>query len=199
MSAGAHLPPAQQGTGSRKAARFRLSRGRRRRYADNVNHATYWTPADKARAFPTRIIPGMVAQAAADVADETLHLWLQADGVAAAPRGLPQLYALHQAARAGRYRAPIMPNSDTVHPVSITLTMGGDCDQWAVVLLAALAALGYEAQLCTMGDRRDPYQHVAVRVRHAGHWIWLDPKGDQAGREFGTVDPHYTEARAWLA
>lgn len=164
-----------------------------------MTHATYWTPQDKASAFPARIIPAMLHQAAADMADETLHLWLQSDGVAGAPRGLPQLYALHQAARAGRYRAPVIPNSDAVQPASITLTMGGDCDQWAVVLLAALAALGYEAQIVTMGDHRDPYQHVAIRARVARGWVWLDPKGDQHGREFGTVDPNYTEFRAWLA
>jgi hypothetical protein len=157
----------------------------------------YQTPDDKRRIFPTLVIPTIYNLAALGVNDPTLHDWLQGAGVDRLTPGLGQLLALHELARAGLYRSPWAINCDPPQAVAVTITQGGDCDQWATVLLAATKLFGYRARLVTFGDRNDRFQHVAVAVAQGGKWYNLDPKGDPAGLDFNRIDGNYLVFESW--
>lgn len=157
----------------------------------------YVDAADKRRRFQAEVIPGIYNEAARSARDPSLAYWLQTSGVADAPAGLAQLVALHDLARAGTYRTPAGFNCDPLQAVAVTIDEGGDCDQWAAVLLAAFAILGYEGRLMTFGDAGDRFQHVAVAAKFGRDWYILDPKGDAAGLEFNEVDETYKIVEAW--
>lgn len=154
----------------------------------------YASAADKRERFPRETIPA-IFRAAAAVPTFTLADWL--GQVAMMGPGVEQLRAVHDLARAGRYRTPAALTCDPQQPARDTILHGGDCDQWAAVLLAGLKYLGYTARLVTFGDRTDPYQHVAVDVEHNGRVFILDPKGSQAGAPFNVAPPHPIAAR-WI-
>lgn len=160
--------------------------------------ATYQTLADKTALFPALIVPATLAAARAGAQSPALAAWLECNRVTLAPWGMAQAMAIHEAARAGLYRPTVPTNCDVVQAVETTLRRGGDCDQWAAVVLAALAMLGYpDCQLATFGDDRDPYQHVAVLANVGNQYAVLDPKGDQQGREFASPDPGWRMTRTW--
>jgi len=157
----------------------------------------YTDSHDKRRRFPSVIIPGIYDEAARSARDPFLAEWLQGAGVADAPPGPAQLFALHELARAGSYAEPAQFNCDPLQAVSTTIAEGGDCDQWAMVLLAALAILGYEARLMTFGDEADRFQHVCIAAKWDRRWHILDPKGDPKGLDFNDHDGSYLIVEAW--
>lgn len=159
----------------------------------------YQTPEDKATLFPAVVIPGIYADALAAVHDPILHAWLNSVGLDSTSRGLPQLLLLHALARAGTYKPAWPVNCDPRQPVSETILNGGDCDQWASVVLAALLLLGYPGRVITFGDDADKFRHVATAARFNGRWYFLDPKGDAAGLDFGLIDETYPHFEAWNA
>lgn len=161
--------------------------------------ACYRTPAEKAALFPAVVIPGIFAEARRAEFDPVLHYWLESVGMASTPRGLPQLLLLHALARAGIYKPAWPHNCDPMQPAGETILNGGDCDQWAAVLIAALAVLGYPARVITFGDQADRFRHVATAARWNGTWFFLDPKGDAVGLDFGLIDDTFTTWEAWSA
>lgn len=162
-----------------------------------VQFPCYSTPQDKAALFPAVVIPGIFAAARAGANDPVLRAWLENVGLDTTPRGLPQLLLLHALARAGTYRPAVPHNCDPQQPVAETILHGGDCDQWAAVVLAALLVLGYPGRVITFGDDADRFRHVATAARFDGTWFFLDPKGDAAGLDFGLIDGSYPHYEAW--
>jgi hypothetical protein len=148
-----------------------------------IENVCYQDHDHKRETFARVTVPSIFAAARAGVAEPALHEWLNFHGVLGAPRGLSQLRALHETARGSRY-VPGPRGCDSILDVSTVIDQGGDCDNWAAVLLAAAAAMGYPARLHAFGTARDPHEHVAVAVFWAGAWRYLDAKGDQEGEEF---------------
>lgn len=159
----------------------------------------YFTDRDKAAKFPATVIPALLAQARAESDDPTLDAWLRAGGVLAEPWGITQLLTLHELARAGRYRSSNPLHCDPYQHVADTITAGGDCDQWAAVVMAALHALGYEFGLYTFGAAQDEFQHVAPAAQIGLRWYLLDAKGDATGMDFDQADPTYPTRKLWRA
>jgi len=159
----------------------------------------YVSLGDKRRRFPVETVKMILsgARRAAREDRQRLAQWLDGSGALDLPdRSLEQLAAMHQAARAGRYVPAAPLHCDLARGVGETLDNGGDCDQWAVVLLAALKLLEYPAYLVAGGDASDPYRHVWVRARAGGRWWDLDPKGSQAGMDFGH-SADFERAQSW--
>lgn len=148
-----------------------------------VCYATY--PA-KRRLFERETVPAILRAARQSARDERAFLaeWMERTGVLSHGDTERQLMALHNAARRGRY-VPFTPDHcDGQQPAQSTIEHGGDCDQWASVLLACLLLLQVRGTLVSFGDHADPYQHVAV-VAEIGHSaLILDPKGSQRGADF---------------
>lgn len=94
------------------------------------------------------------------------------------------LVKLHEWARGGRYIDEPFPH-DCIPPVEQTISRGGDCEDWAAVQLAAAMVWGIPARLVTAGDSEDAFKHVYVEFYDGAQWIPSDPKGSQAGRDFG--------------
>ena len=144
----------------------------------------YASQSEKRQKWPLETLPAIFKAARHATrnphARAQLQAWMQSHGVATAED-------LHNAARAGRYVATPEPrrHCDPIQPVARTIAHGGDCDQWAAVLLAGLAVLGFDRLwLISVGDEADPYRHVAVML-HAEDRYWrLDPKADQQGVDF---------------
>lgn len=152
----------------------------------------YNTHESKRRDFAARTVP-MLRQAARDAASnehEALGRWMADAGVLAKREPLAVLEALHEAARAGRYTETKPGHCDVLQPVAHTLEHGGDCDQWAVVLLACCLMLGFAPYLVSFGDQpgadpyADPARHVAVICEIGDRSVLLDPKGSQEGADF---------------
>ncbi len=102
------------------------------------------------------------------------------------------LLALHEWARAGRYVPELddlgnPSRCDDVQAVPKTLAQGGDCDDWAVVILAGAMRAGWQARIVTGGDPQDPARHVWVEIHDGTRWVPLDAKGSQPGRALGDV------------
>src|SRR5690606_22591440 len=100
----------------------------------------YTDQADKRRRYPAETIPALFAAAAATPVF-TVADWL--GPVAMMDRGPAQLRAVHDLARRGAYRASQPMQCDPLQSARDTILHGGDCDQWAVVIYAALKFLGY--------------------------------------------------------
>ncbi len=148
----------------------------------------YASHADKRARFPSETVRAILAGArrAARERADLLTGWLDANGVLILPRhSVAQLAALHAAARAGRYVAPQPLHCDVAQDVAETIARGGDCDQWAMVILACARLLDMPAWLVAAGDTADPYRHVWCQVRAGGRWWDVDPKGTPEGLEFG--------------
>lgn len=160
----------------------------------------YLTRADKAAKFPAVVIPALFAQAQAESDDPTLLWWLRAGTVLDYDPGPRQLEVLHDLARAGRYSPPAAWHCDPHRAVADTVLYGGDCDQWAAVVMAALCRIGYSYGLYTFGQPfGDEFQHVAPAAEFGLRWYLLDAKGDQAGNPFDTADPNYQARKLWRA
>jgi hypothetical protein len=104
----------------------------------------------------------------------------------------PDLLSLHEWARRGRYVPELddlgnPSRCDIVQAVPKTLRQGGDCDDWAVVILAGAMRAGWSARVVTGGDPQDPARHVWVEIFDGTRWVPLDAKGSQPGRALGDV------------
>lgn len=152
------------------------------------------TRADKRRDFPGRVIPAMrraIKNALRGDEGARLDGWIR-DHVYPSHAGVPFLSAVHHAAQREGYRSNDPIECDTVYveyPITTVLDEGGDCDQWAVLIAAALKRAGFKPVLFGFGSRAstpngDPWEHVAVGTKHAGVWVLLDAKGNAAGLPF---------------
>lgn len=155
----------------------------------------YEDHADKRDRWPRETLPAIfnAARAAVHTLAERQKLtrWMHAHGIATAEE-------LHEVVRAAPYVSSKRRECDPIQPVSHTIERGGDCDQWAAVILAALRLLGFESlYLVAVGDALDPYQHACV-ILHANdrgdpqarYWR-LDPKPDQRGVPFNQRSDTY--------
>lgn len=149
----------------------------------------YSSNEDKRRRWPAETLPA-IFQAARDAIHrpeqrQALTRWMQA-------RGIRTAQDLHNACRAGRYKPSprLKRHCDPIQPVSVTIERGGDCDQWAAVVLAGLRLLGLGDRadealyLVSVGDDADPYRHVRVCLKAEGRYWQLDPKPNQDGAPF---------------
>lgn len=159
----------------------------------------YTSLAEKIEVFPRVVIPQVYGYAVAGADDGTLRDWLDHYAIQWIPRGVAQLLCLHYIARQGLYKQARPYNCDPPQLVADTIQNGGDCDQWATVILAALIVMGYPGRLVTFGSDADPFEHVAVGAKAGGAWYFLDPKGDQGGLDFGAMDSNFPNFQVWDA
>ncbi len=176
----------------------------------------YTSNTDKARKYVEQTIPEIfwAATSAARKKSESRHfakvhhvlvMWLGHIGLGEVLRGLVpvadlHLAQLHEAVRGRKYLAEDESEGaqDCVQDVGQTLVYGGDCEDYAAVLLAACWALGVRsAVLVTAGSRQDHFEHVRVEVL-LGRWFVLDPKGDQQGAPFDVADGEFEVIRRWV-
>lgn len=143
----------------------------------------YASHADKAWKYVHRTLPAVVGE------------FLRARGLRLAGSGA-DARDLHRWAQAGRYVDDPGPR-DEIRPVAQTLREGGDCEDWAAVLLAALHQAGRPARIVTAGDARDNFLHIYVETLQDGRWQPMDPKGSQSGRAFGSDLHGYPILRYW--
>lgn len=165
----------------------------------------YLSHADKAHKWPNQTLPHIVL-AARDAArggqaSPALFSWLSRMALVTERRALPLtgevIARLHNAARRGRYVAELGPY-DQVQAVDKTLAHGGDCEDWAAVLLAVALVWGAPVRIVTSGDTRDNFMHVYVEMQdHAGVWRTLDPKGSQLGAAFDFRSERNPVRRWW--
>jgi len=153
-----------------------------------------YTSHDQKRSdYRAKMVPRMfvAARRAAASAPKQLTNWLKRYGLSLGKRDatVRDLRLLHHAARGGRYVMVYPLNCDTIQPVEQTLARGGDCDHWAIVVMAVLSSWGVEFALACAGDELDPFQHAYVRAQVGGVWYTLDPKPDQRGEPFDTTAP----------
>lgn len=158
----------------------------------------YSSRADKAQRYQAETIPAMFA-AAADERDQgnglrLLETMLRARITTASK--LAQLMQLHSFIRAGVYQPEHGPR-DEIRSIRHTLLHGGDCDDWAPVLLAACRLLGVNCALETSGYAWDPFAHVYAVALFDGQAIVLDPKGSQLGVDFNRHSENNPVRRRW--
>jgi hypothetical protein len=162
----------------------------------------YVDQRDKRRRFVLETVPAILANAERHVREEeqVIGRWMLEHGVFDHGNPWDQLGFLHEAARKGRYVRTRPLRCDRTQSASKTLADGGDCDQWASLLLAACRILGIRASLCAFGDplesEGDPYQHVATVAEFNRAVAIMDPKGNQAGASFNEW-PALTLTGAW--
>lgn len=127
--------------------------------------------------------------------DSTIPL-IYAEAARAVLPNLPRdARAIHDWARAGKY-LPENISGDEVRTAAEVLEGGGDCDDWASLLVAAYGRAGFPVQLVTAGDESDNFEHVYVQVFDGGRWIVSDPKGSQRGHAFGE-ETRFPVRRVW--
>lgn len=150
-----------------------------------TDQVCYTSFPGKRRDFVKRTVPTILkaARHSAQTQRAELIAWMDRNGVLSIGEG-PMLEALHDAARRGRYVETQPGHCDVVQDALATIEHGGDCDQWAVVLLACCALLDVRANLVSFGDDSDPHQHVAVVAELYDSAFVLDPKGNQYGAGF---------------
>jgi hypothetical protein len=131
---------------------------------------------EKRRKWPHETAPAILREArrAAESPDTRARLirWMRENGIRSAE-------SLHnQVARMAYVPTPEpRRHCDPIQRVEHTLQAGGDCDQWAAVVMACLRILNHRWKifLVATGDARDPYRHAATVFHHTGRWYRLDP------------------------
>lgn len=165
----------------------------------------YLSHADKAEKWPNATLPAIILSAreavVAGQASPALYSWLSRKGLVPQRRVLPLLTEviarLHNAARGGRYVEEIGPK-DHVQAVERTLHQGGDCEDWAAVLVAVALLWGAPVRIVTSGEPHDHFLHVYAEIRdHAGIWHTLDPKGSPEGVAFDFRSERNPVRRWW--
>lgn len=152
----------------------------------------YKSHEHKARVYVAETLPA-IFRAAFEPSVESqnaLERWMK-QNITGSHKSL-QLVQLHDAARAGKYVAENLPQ-DEIRTIAQTLTMGGDCEDWAVVLIAACRELGISAKVATSGDANDNFLHVYIRALG----FVLDPKGSQLGVAFNVNSENNPIRRYW--
>lgn len=146
----------------------------------------------KAKAYFDQTLPAIFRAAFEPTyeSQKALDRWMREEVTAS--RKSFQLRELHEAARAGKYVAENLPQ-DEIRTMLQTLRMGGDCEDYAAVLLAGCRLMGVKAKLVTSGDSQDNFLHVFVT---ANGYI-LDPKGSQAGADFNKRSENNPVVRVW--
>lgn len=109
---------------------------------------------------------------------------------------------VHDALRGMRYVGETDANGnpsacDEVREMFVTLTDGGDCEDFAAVQLAAAEALGLSAYLETMGEPHDNFLHADVLIVVGNDTYVSNPKGSQRGADFGAQINPYSVRRFW--
>lgn len=148
----------------------------------------------KARGYIAHTLPEVfrVAFYPSAESQEALGRWM--DSHITAKRKSFQLRQLHDAARAGKYVAENLPQ-DEIRTIAQTLAVGGDCEDWAAVLVAACRELGIPAQIATSGNAQDNFLHVYI----IAYGFVLDPKGSQVGVDFNSHSENYPVQRFWMS
>jgi hypothetical protein len=166
----------------------------------------YLNLADKAQKWPNATLPEIILSArdavAGGQANPALFSWLSRMGLVPQKRVLPlqtmTLAKLHNAARAGRYVEEIGPR-DEVQAVEKTLSHGGDCEDWAAVLVAVALLWGANVRIVTSGAEIDNFYHVYAEIQDSGGvWHTLDPKGCPEGAAFDFRSEQYPVRRWWI-
>lgn len=164
----------------------------------------YTSLADKRERYASETIPAIIDAAGIAVRDpsqsQILRNWLVRSGVSHDARsGSRALLALHCAVRNAPYRSFDRVGCDHVQSVPQTLARGGDCDNWAAVMIAAATLMGFhDIRLLTTGDEADPFRHVAVAVHDDGVPYLLDPKYRPDSKTlFNTRADAYPLAQLW--
>lgn len=147
--------------------------------------------ASKIAAWRQHVLPQMVATARATLRDvdqvATLEQWLNSGGLGlnlGRRAVIPDLGLLHNMARCGDYIRSTIP-CDVIGWPAQTVTAGGKCTDWLVVLGAVLTAWRVPWRILTAGDALDPFRHVWLQANiGGGGWVNLDPKGSQEGLNF---------------
>jgi hypothetical protein len=162
----------------------------------------YTTVTGKNRKFPREHAPKILQSARSQAKNERelLLAWMGEHRVNAVNNRLDELIRLHRAARLGTYKETRPMNCDRTQSAKTTITRGGDCDQWAAVLLACLLLLGHqEFYLVAFGTPgADEFEHVAVMAMIGERAYLLDPKGSQAGAEFDDWPEGMEPTEEWL-
>lgn len=163
----------------------------------------YASFADKARRYPAETLPAVLAAAAQAPGHPVFDNWFhRAVSARALADPVTRLRQLHDAVRAGAYVPELDARGndlacDVVRFTQTTIRAGGDCEDWAAVLLAGTAIIADGALLVTSGETHDNFLHIAVAAMLGGRLYLLDPKGDEFGAPFDTRGESYGIRRYW--
>jgi len=163
----------------------------------------YLSFPDKADKYVRLTLPAVFDAAADAQGLRVFDNWFQQN---VQPRALADALErakqLHDAARAGAYveerdgAGNDLP-CDVVRSLATTIRAGGDCEDWAAVLLAGLAFIGLPALLVTSGEPHDSFLHICAATWIDGRLYLLDPKGDHYGAPFNVRSETYSVRRYW--
>lgn len=158
---------------------------------------------DKALKYVAQTLPAVYAAAGDAPSDPVFDNWFHRN---IAPRSmataLQRLQQLHRAVRNGRYVEELDASGrdvpcDAVRTLRETLLHGGDCEDWAAVLLAGAGMIGVRAWLVTSGETHDNYLHICAAAEVGNTLLLLDPKGDSYGAPFNVRSETYGVRRYW--
>lgn len=159
---------------------------------------------DKRQRYQEQTLPVVLAEAHEPLTATARAFFAQAVGIGA-PSNHPvdRLRNLHDTVRAAAYVAERdgsgeLVNCDQVRSIHDTIVNGGDCEDWAAVLLRGCKLVGVPAYIVTSGEHHDPFMHVSVAAIVADRLYLLDPKGDQQGAPFNVRSERYPERRYWM-
>lgn len=163
----------------------------------------YASFADKAQRYVRETLPAVLAAAADAPGHQVFDNWFRRNVSARAlAEPLTRLKQLHDAVRAGRYVPELDARGndlacDVVRYTETTIRAGGDCEDWAAVLLAGAAIVADGALLVTSGEPHDNFLHICVAALLGGRLYLLDPKGDEFGAPFNSRGESYSVVRYW--
>lgn len=140
----------------------------------------YESHAQKAADYVEVVIPAIFEMAfnPSAVSEQQFEFWIE-QFLNSNDTKYNRLLSIHNMVRREKYVPENLPQ-DEIRTMAQTLLYGGDCEDFAAVLLAAIARAGVSGVLVTSGDALDNFKHVYVE---AGGYI-LDPKGSQEGVPF---------------
>lgn len=155
---------------------------------------------DKRQRYQAQTLPAVLAEAHEPLTATSRAFYAVALGVG---QHVDRLRNLHDTVRAARYIAERdvsgdLANCDQVRSIHDTIVNGGDCEDWAAVLLRGCKLIGVPAYIVTSGEHHDPFMHVSVAAVVADRLYLLDPKGDQQGAPFNVRSERYPERRFWM-
>ena len=154
---------------------------------------------DKRQRYQAQTLPVILAEASEPLTVAAREFLARALGNGAV---VDRLRSLHDTVRAARYiderdASGDLSNCDHVRGIHETVTQGGDCEDWAAVLLRGCKLIGVPAYAVTSGEHHDPFMHVSVAAIVGNQLYLLDPKGDQQGAPFNVRSERYPVRRFW--